>query len=475
LIKLLLVLLTLFSVTAQADLLDRVHLEAALQERLRDTFKMYDDTAKILVRIEFHGYSGALPGTTVSDISGASPDKIDWMDITKVYVDVYTTLEKVPPEAQTSILLATPIKDKSRITVAFKKFDLTYMNNSKAIEVKDLSQIMEVFVDKLSKIFGTIFGVIFACGFLLFALVSYMQSSRGLQEFRSQIKLLVDAVGNQSMANAGPATLPKSDKPQAAREETAEASSFEHWSTESLKEIFADSYWTEQDGYAHWLWKNISGAQRQDLIENLRFLEEYCTYFVEIDATAYSFHEHPYYLQPSKLALFSQSDLSAVISKTLGVWHIVSPMRKQKLSLTLNEKVEALQTKAADKSFRFPPTVSILRKLDVKSNWGELSDVDEQAIFNDPNVVPLDMRRNIRSLVWLAQKDKAFIHRTLEKFDARSLASAWIGPADMLKVLQSSLPEKKLKLVLSYRSRVYPNRESDAYQLLVDEGLKDVA
>jgi hypothetical protein len=72
--------------------------------------------------------------------------------------------------------------------------------------------------------------------------------------------------------------------------------------------------------------------------------------------------------------------------------------------------------------------------------------------------------------VWLAQKDPETIRSTLEKYDARSLASAWIGPVEILSKLEQSLPEKKAKLLQTYRSKITPSRESAAYQALAKEG-----
>jgi hypothetical protein len=89
--------------------------------------------------------------------------------------------------------------------------------------------------------------------------------------------------------------------------------------------------------------------------------------------------------------------------------------------------------------------------------------------------VPVALRENIQTLVWLAQKDDAFIQKTLSRYDARSLASAWVGPEAVLKKLEAQLPEKKLKLLLNYREKTIPSRHSDAYASLVAEGFKNEA
>jgi hypothetical protein len=203
-------------------------------------------------------------------------------------------------------------------------------------------------------------------------------------------------------------------------------------------------------------------------------MKDYSLFFAEVSAVAKSYHEHPYYLTPTNLTMISQKDLCAAVKKDFGLWNYLSPMRKQNLPLSLDEKLKATQsTPSKEKSI--PNVKSALRALETKPTWGEISSDDETALFNNPGMVPDPMKQHIRSLVWLAQKDKTQIQKVLSKYDAKALASAWIGADEVLKNLESSIPEKKLKLLQTYKEKVRPSRQSEIYQLLVDEGLKNEA
>ncbi len=101
--------------------------------------------------------------------------------------------------------------------------------------------------------------------------------------------------------------------------------------------------------------------------------------------------------------------------------------------------------------------------------------MDEQSICQNPTIIPAELQAQVRSLVWLARKDESYIKKTLEKYDARALASAWVGPDEILKSLEAALPEKKLRLVRAYKEKMLPSRQSETYRLLVEEGLKDDA
>ena len=95
-----LIMIFLLSPLCQADLLDQLTLEQTLQARLQNTFKMYDDSAKIVVRLQFDSFQGILPGTNSADGQKISPEKIELNDISKVFVDVYSSLDAMPEAAQ---------------------------------------------------------------------------------------------------------------------------------------------------------------------------------------------------------------------------------------------------------------------------------------------------------------------------------------------------------------------------------------
>ncbi|MBS1970341.1 MAG: hypothetical protein JSU04_08530 [Bdellovibrionales bacterium] len=474
---LLLVLLTGSAVTAQADLLDRMRLEDTLKNRIEDAFRLYDPKAKALIRFDYKTFSGTLPGTSIETQGQVNPYNIDSGDINRVTIEIFTDLEETPAEAKDYVLRVIPI-EKSKVFVEYKKLKTQFPKDIPRphLDPEALSTIAHDTMSTMAKTMGAIFG---GCMLLCFGFM-FHQNSKKLKEFKSQIQLLTTALSENA---SGPAPTPvAATKAQGSSAYggggggSKEFGSLKNLQLESLKEIFADCYWCREDAYAHWLWKNIEGAQKKSLMEQFSLMKDYSLYFVTIQPHEMSYHEHPFYMDPQSLLWTSQEDLSAQIRKDFSLWHFVSPMRQQNLPLSLEERLQAVQTKPEGKKSSFDSKQqSPHRVLETKLSWGEISSEDEAALYSHPEMVPVSLRENIQTLVWLAQKDDAFIQKTLSRYDARSLASAWVGPEAVLKKLEAQLPEKKLKLLLNYREKTAPSRHSDVYASLVAEGFKNEA
>lgn len=470
---LLTLLLLIAPLISRADLLDQLNLEQSLQERLQNTFKMFDDSAKIVVTLEFDSFQGSLPGMNLAESHQATPEKIQLNDIKKVNVDIYSSFETMPEGSQDAVFKAIPIENKKNVMINFKKVDQKLVKLSKSIEVKDLFEVAEKTVWSFAKIIFALFGVGFVGIFFVF---NSMNKKRSV-ELKDQIKFLANAVtegSGGSAPRAAPAFTPSMNQNQnfaPAPSSKNQNSILDTLSTNSLKELFADCYWTEHDAYANWLWKNISTDQKKDLASELPFLKEYSLFFITTPATPMSYHEHPYYMEPSALHQVSQKDLSDSVKKDIGLWHEISPMRKENMKLGFDEKLKAIQSKPSTSGFT-AKVKSPLRALSATPTWGELSFNDEAAIFNNPEMVPDTLRSHVKTLAWLALKSPEEIKAVLSQFDTRSLAEAWVGPEEVLKALEAHLPEKKLKLLLVYKEKSNPSRNNDVYQLLVDQGLK---
>jgi hypothetical protein len=473
---LLLVLMT--SWFAKADLLERMKLEDTLKNRIEDAFRLYDPKARALIRFDYKTFTGTLPGTSIETRGEVNNFNIDSGDINRVSIEIFTDLEDVTPEAKDYVLKAIPI-EKSKVSVEYKKLKAQFPKEvaKPNLDPQALSTIAQDTVNSMTKLLGTLFG---ATLLVLIAFV-FHQNSKKLKEFKLQIQLLTAAFGERASAPM-PAAMPQGAGAMAganysgAHSSGKENHSLKKLGLSSLKELFADAYWCRDDAYASWLWKNIESEQKSELLAQLSFMKSYSLFFVDIGPRELSYHEHPYYLDPMGLLWISQEDLSAQVRLNYSHWHFLSPMRQQNLPLTLEERLTAVQTKPDTRKPNFesrPP--SELRVLEAKLSWGELSSEDESALFNHPEMVPAAMRNNIHSLVWLAQKDDTFIQKALAKYDARTLAAAWVGPDGVLKKLEAQLPEKKLKLLLNYKEKMIPSRHTEAYMSLVAEGFKNEA
>lgn len=461
------------SVIAHADLLERMRLEDALKNRIEDAFRLYDPQARALIRFDYRTYSGTLPGTSIEAYGDMNTLNIDSADINRVVIEVFTNLEEITPEAKEYVLKAIPIA-KNKITVEYKKpKDQIPKDPAKPnLDPQSLAVIAQDAISSMMKVFGSLFG---ATLLVLFGFL-FHQNSKKMKEFKLQVQLLTAAFADRApmplpaaaAAGGNKSSYDTGGNGRKNREAT------QNLSLASLKELFADAYWCREDAYASWLWKNLESEQKTQLLNELSFMKDYSLFCVDIRPSELSYHEHPYYLSPRGLLWTSQEDLSAQVRQDFGLWHFLSPMRQQNLPLVLEERLTAVQTKPESKNTLIEAQ-SPLRTLEAKLSWKDLSSEDEATLLNHPEMVPVAMRANIRSLVWLVQKDEAFIQKALARYDARSLALAWVGPESLLKKLEAQLPEKKLKLLLNYKEKMAPSRNSDAYASLVAEGFKNEA
>ncbi len=461
------ILILLFTLNSQADLLDRVQLEEAVRSRLEHALQVKDPNVRVLIRFDYKSFKQELPGTNMLETQEFSPSKIEASDIVGARVEIYTELAELPEDVKESLYKIIPVA-KNKIILTSKQTQSLARNAKKPVEASDLSQIATQSIESLAKmLFAMVAGTL-----LLTMSVLMYYSSRKMKEFREQFNILAKAISEGSSQSM----MPYIDKAQ--KNESTQAlshrdiASFEKIPFISLREVFADLYWCEEDGYAHWLWKHLNSDQKTALLSDLPFMSAYSLYFVHVEEQAKRLHEHPFYLNPNSCTHLSMEVINDVISKDLSLWHQLSPIRQSKIHMSLETKLQAIQsrpTKAYDYS-QFK--ASELRPLKNQANWGSVSFEDEVLLFTKPDMIPDAMRVNIRSLVWLAQMPDDQIQKTLSRYDARSLASAWVAPIEVLQKLEKQLPEKKLKLLQTYKEKSLPSRQSPVYQALVDEGLK---
>jgi hypothetical protein len=471
--RLLLLTLLLTPWVAKADLLERVKLEDALRARLEQVVRVKDAKAQVLARVEFKSFQTDLPGTSGLKETFV-PSKVESSDIARVDVEIYTELKQLPEETKQSLYRIMPVS-KDRVKISVKQIEPAAIPAvQKQVEAKDLADIAQQSVQSIETLTKTVLAslaalVIFAMGVIFF------YSSRKMKEFKNQFSMLANAI-SESGGNRG-SSQPQLAAPQAITVSPIASSEkvFESLPSSALYELFADCYWCENDGYAHWLWKQLSPEQRFQSFKTLPFMKEYSSYFVQIPPREQSFHEHPFYLNPVSCVQVSMHDVNEVLKKDLSVWHKLSPLRQAATGISLEQKLLAVESsKASIVDWKSRPE-SPARAFKSQVSIGELTLEDEMLLFQTPDLAPVGLRHQIRSLVWLAHRDQETIKKVLAKFDARSLASVWVAPEAVLKKLEQHVPEKKLKLLLTYRQKENPTRQSPTFEALVEEGLKDEA
>lgn len=469
----LLLVMTFLSFSAHADLLERIQLEDNIRSRIESVLRPYDKDSKALVRIEFKKYDGVLPGMAMLASDSSSPLKIESTDVDKVWIEIYSQDQTAAKKVEGLIYQQVPV-EKARIQLSYKTMEKTpNVTNPFPLDSETFQKVYETTTRSMS---WTLVFALVACTVLTFGFFFYQNNVR-LREFKAQMTALATAISeSSSYSQAIPVNSPKEQSASLVSPEFASEASqrIENFDSKGLLELFFDCYWCEEDGYAHWLWKQLSFEKQRQLVSEFAPLKNYVTYFVSSEPQALAYHEHPYYLNPSAMKTYSQEQVSAEVKKTPGLWHSVSPMRQERMDLPFADKLKATQSAPAS-AFPALTTASKPRSFAPTASWGQLRPDDELALFQNPEMVPAALRPHVQSLIWLAHKSDAFVQSVLAQYDARSLASAWVGPQEVLSRLEVQLPEKKRALLKTYLEKTTPSRHSSVYVSLVQEGHREEA
>ncbi len=468
--KLLIVFLVLGSLIAKADLLERMNLEDGFRTRIKDVVKVFDPQAQILTKFNYNTYQGTLPGTTMEYDGKVIPSNIEGKDLAKVDIQIYSAKNKFPDELKNMIKGSLPI-DQHKIQISFFE-----MKSIPMLEGGVTEDFLEKTVQKVVRDMGQFVGLTMALGLLSIGLLVLLLNWRRQKQFSQEIGKIVTSLADlQYSSPATPMTQVSAKEESMPLIGSSNHSSLAGLQLESFAAMIADCYWTKKDAYAAWLWKNLDFSQRERLLEVLPYMPSYSAFVSEQEGKVFPFTDHAYYLRPAPLMLTSQEDLAKILHEQPSSWHKLSPLRQGEIELGLEEKLRCMSQTNDSGSDPIHYPVSILRSLVTKGNWGELSAQDEENLFRNPDLVPKVFRSQIKSLIWLGLLPEEEIRAKLEKLDARTLATAWVGPEDLLRRLEMSLPDKKRELLKNYHGKVSANRQSSAFNLLWEESLKETA
>lgn len=470
------IIASIVSSYAQADLLGRLKIEEVLKERIEQALKINDKTAKATVRIEYDKYDTMgedLPGMNHTVNKSFYTEKLEDSDIKKISVQYFSETKELALEQSALIYSLIPVA-RNKISVSFKNLSPT-PEGPTPVQVKDLNEI----ADKSVYMLSLMLGVSLAGACLIFGFALFFNNSKNRSLFKEQFGSLISSLSNGIMGHSsGPQALEIQSKPNTNTDSGFGAGGkavnkliFADYSNQALAALFSDLYWCEKDGVAHYLWNNITTQQKEFLLKDLNYLYAYSIHFSNVPATANEIVFHPYYNQPLDLNQTSQESLLILVKKNFSLWSKISPLRQQSLPLSLKEKIKANSAIAVTLTDEIFPE-SKPRVLPRPVTFGDISFEDEIEIFNDPSLIPQELRKHIPSLVWLAQKDKNFIEQKFEKLDAKFLAAAWFAAPDILAQLEQCIPEKKLLLLKSYINSVPPSKSSSAFQFLFKLGLE---
>jgi hypothetical protein len=485
-----------FSVTSSDTL-------AGLREQLDFETQVRRDAAEALHELDPHGYvqakvewnriSANLPGTATR-VEGMVPmgarGELAENSVKRVTLDVFTNLKPVPSWLE-SDLRANLALQGIPLSLSFKELPTERValiakrdaNRKPAQESADLGTASGTGA-QLSGESGRwqLFGALAALAAALSAIVLVVGHRLARTRWREQSQSLEKTIGGALGAS--------STQPQASRQETHERkseattnllslagqadTSIRELRPESLTALFADCYWGGQDGQAHFFWSNLGATQKSAVVERWNSLgldERYFAHLRRVPPIATDAHQDAAYLSPLAVERLDSEALTTWARSNAGVLPLLSAMRSRALKFTLGERLALMKATNADQLRPTTPAVapssrSAARKLPPSIEIPDLSEADEQYLFDNPASVPADLRSSMRSLVWLALSPQPVRAAALARQDARGLAQAWTGPKVVLELLAADVPRDKRDLMEAYQKNSTPDRGSRAFNEL---------
>jgi len=247
-----------------------------------------------------------------------------------------------------------------------------------------------------------------------------------------------------------------------------EAKFIESMDKESLSALITDCYWGHYDAYAAYIWSNIPVQKRKNIISNIPFVEKYASYICELNPINLGFHQEPYYINPLPLSELNNEDLSTLTRNLKGLIHKLPTMRIEKSKLTAKELYELNQGSELEVDIRELASAlkrihsSERRSLNHKMKFQIRSISDESDILSIKDLSYED-KVNIPSLGWLLDLRGDKIKEILNPYSAEELATAWLGPKEILDKLSKYIPWTKYEKLIHVLQNVTPNRDAPIF------------
>ena len=479
----------------------KVELENQIRDRVAKIIEKVEAMSIVQVRVNLKTLSSDLPGVGMggSVIPLESDGKLGSGSVSSVDIRVLTP-EGAPPEWVTKeIEQATKFTDV-KVRVAYEKIAgevvIPASENSKFFKKfesdfletflkKDFVQMAKGATDVVTSIKTAAWGMIMAivACFLLIASLMMVMSTR----FESSLGRVIDNKLLPALAQMKSGGGGENRARERAVSEESKPIEIQLPSAPGNRELadipvaivtnlLVDCYWTLNDGYAHWLWEQATQSQREALLSSNKLDRRYFSYIRQFGAENLKYHNDArYFMLGDEFASINQEDLAAWVSKNPSSFARITPMRWDLLPIGLPERIKFSQASLAAVDDSKPVKVDkksqprvLAMKLEVKTLLPE----DESYVFENADSIPRETRSSLRTLAWFALAPLDYRQSILVDMDAREICEALVGPEAILSKVREAIPAKKLDNVLHYAKDIAGDRSSDAYDLLVNAGLR---
>ncbi len=230
--------------------------------------------------------------------------------------------------------------------------------------------------------------------------------------------------------------------------------------------ILADCYWGEFDCYAAYIWNRIPLSRRGIILAKQDFLASYASHLVREKEINYGAEQEAYYVAPLEIGHLCNTRLTELVRQYPSLLFKLPHLRLAGLHMEASERIELTKRAHTDPSadlFDFSAVEpSPLRQFAPRTLIQLRNEEEEMAVLENRDL-SLEIIQDIPSLGWLMRLGDEQITAILSRFSAQELASAWVGPMDVLGRLERCLPARKLRLLMACEARFGSSRQSPAF------------
>ncbi|RYZ56257.1 MAG: hypothetical protein EOP07_12805 [Proteobacteria bacterium] len=474
-----------------------------LTELIRQLLSDIDPSAKVVVKLNVEKKNVKLPGTALTFKSS----DLDQGDLYQSADITILSLDGKVPASVLALIRSTAADFAKNVSIKTRILPPEYQAANKKAnappllpepEIKSWEEPLTEGLKQWSKVSTTLSQVLkpklwkdtqialkdltrmISIALILLTLVAvggiYLHST-SIKAFQRSMESLAQnqdsKASERPVENRSPAFQPESK----GRESSTTASDIQQMIQQmpegSLLSLLTDCYWTEEDAYAGFLWKRIPYNLRLQLIDHMPALFEYGSYVTELEEIDLGMEQDPSYLVPLPVHDVNMEQLTTQLRLYPSLYTRLSVMRKKALHLYANERLnfhrmDASQLPREPQSLSFDQSPARVLKKKLKLHASTFAQEMELLTLK---TVDIDVVEALPSLGWLLLLPLGTAEKILQPFSAKDLASAWVGPEEVLAALEKKVGPKKYALMLSYRSKLSPSRSSDCFLRIHDEAI----
>lgn len=474
-----------------------------LTELIRQLLSDIDPSAKVVVKLTIEKKNVKLPGTALSFKSS----DLDQGDLYQSAEITILSLDGKVPASVLALIRSTAADFAKNVTIKTRVLPAEYQAANKKANApilapepqeKSWEEPLSEGLKQWSKVSSTISQVLkpklwkdtqialkdltrmISIGLILLTLVAlggiYLHST-SIKSFQRSMEVLAQNQESKSSDRASENHYSSSAADLRTRETSASSTDSGHMIQQmpegSLLSLLTDCYWTEEDAYAGFLWKRIPYNLRLQLIDHMPALFEYGSYVTELEEIDLGMEQDPSYLVPLPVHDVNMEQLTTQLRLYPSLYVRLSVMRKKALHLYANERLNfhrmdpiELQREPQSLSFDQSPARVLKKKLQLNA-----STFAQEMELLTLKSVDIDVVEALPSLGWLLLLPAGSAEKILQPFSAKDLATAWIGPEEVLAALEKKVGPKKFALMISYRSKLSPSRDSSSFRKIHEEAI----